>query len=64
MIDLLSWLFGIATFILGIFAIVGIINSTATMQQKLLWIAGVVLFPVIGFIVWFLFGPKMTVPRR
>lgn len=64
MIGLLSWLFGIATFILGIFAIVGIINSTAPMPQKLLWIAGVVLFPVIGFVGWFFFGPKMTVPRR
>lgn len=61
---MLNWLIGAIFFVLDVIAIAGIINSNATNQQKLLWILGIVLFPVIGFLVWFFMGPKTEVPRR
>ncbi|MFB2531973.1 PLDc N-terminal domain-containing protein [Paracoccus sp. p4-l81] len=61
---LISWLFGAILFVLDVIAIASVINSDATGGRKLMWIAIIVLLPVIGFIAWFLFGPKMAVARR
>jgi hypothetical protein len=51
-------LLGLIVLILDIYAIVKIAQSTATTGMKVLWIALVVLLPVIGLIIWALFGPK------
>ncbi|MDP2248533.1 MAG: PLD nuclease N-terminal domain-containing protein [Nitrosomonadales bacterium] len=50
-------LFGIIILIADIYAIIKIAQSSATPLAKALWIVGVLLFPVIGFIVWLLAGP-------
>ena len=39
-------------------AIAAVVNSGATAGRKLLWIAIIVLLPVIGFVLWYLMGPK------
>jgi ABC-type sugar transport system ATPase subunit len=31
--------------------------------SKLLWIAGIVIFPVVGFVVWLLAGPRAGTVR-
>ena len=41
-----------------IYAILQIVQSAASTGAKALWIAIVVVLPVIGLIVWFLLGPK------
>lgn len=43
--------------ILDIFAIIKIIQSSASGTEKILWILGVLFFPVVGLIVWFFAGP-------
>jgi hypothetical protein len=40
-----------------IYAILKIAQSGATTGVKVIWILVVLLFPVLGLIIWFLFGP-------
>jgi hypothetical protein len=53
-----SGLFGLLHLILCIYAIVKIVGSEAGTGSKVLWIVLVLIFPVVGLIVWFLFGPS------
>ena len=48
---------GIIVIIADIYAIIKIAQSSASTLKKALWIVGVLIFPVIGFIVWLLLGP-------
>jgi hypothetical protein len=41
-----------------IYAAVSILGSTAGQGAKVLWILLVLLFPVVGLIIWFIAGPK------
>jgi hypothetical protein len=40
-----------------IYAAIQIWNSSADQNKKLVWIAVVAIFPLVGLIVWFLMGP-------
>lgn len=51
-------LLGILHLALVIWAAVSIINSSASQGRKVLWILVVLVFPVVGLILWFLLGPK------
>ena len=44
--------------ILVIWAIVKVAKSSASGLAKLIWIVVLLIFPLVGLIVWFLFGPK------
>ncbi|MDR5171171.1 PLDc_N domain-containing protein [Methylobacillus flagellatus] len=48
---------GILILIADIYAIIKIIQSSADTVKKILWILGVLVFPVLGLIVWYLAGP-------
>lgn len=48
---------GLLILALDIFAIIKIIQSSASGTEKILWILGVLIFPVAGMIVWFFAGP-------
>jgi hypothetical protein len=50
-------LIGIIILIADIYAIIKIAQSSATPLAKALWIVGVLIFPVLGFIVWLFAGP-------
>lgn len=50
-------LIGLIILVLDIFAIIKIAQSSADSGAKILWILGVLIFPVVGLIVWFLAGP-------
>ena len=54
----MEFLFYILIFILDIYAIIKVIQSNATTVAKVLWILGIIIFPIIGFIVWLIAGPK------
>ena len=56
--DFLGGLAGLIIFILDIYAIIRIINSSATTGMKVVWVLIVAVLPVIGLIAWFLAGPK------
>lgn len=51
-------LLGLIILIADIYAIYQIFTSGASTLAKLLWIVGVLVFPVVGFIVWLLAGPR------
>ncbi|RUO18392.1 PLD nuclease N-terminal domain-containing protein [Aliidiomarina haloalkalitolerans] len=53
-----SGLLGLIVLILNIYAIVKTVQSAAGTGSKVLWIVLIILLPVIGFILWFLLGPK------
>jgi hypothetical protein len=40
-----------------IYSAIQIWNSSADQNKKLVWIAVVAIFPLVGLIVWFLMGP-------
>jgi hypothetical protein len=41
-----------------IWAIINIVQSSATTGKKVLWTLLVVVLPVVGFIIWYFAGPK------
>ncbi|RDD31535.1 hypothetical protein CR161_05080 [Prosthecochloris sp. ZM] len=51
-------LFGLVVLVLDVWALISIIQSSAETVNKVLWVVLVLLLPVLGLIVWFLFGPK------
>lgn len=51
-------LFGLIILVLDVYAIVKVIGSTAGTGTKVLWVVLILLLPVLGVILWFLFGPK------
>lgn len=44
--------------ILDLWAIISVLGSQASGLAKLLWILGIISFPVIGFLAWLFLGPK------
>lgn len=53
----MSALIGLLILIADIYAIIKIAQSSAETLAKALWIVGVLIFPIVGLIVWFLAGP-------
>lgn len=51
-------LLGILILIADIYAIINIAQSSAEPLKKALWIVLVLIFPLFGFIIWWLLGPK------
>jgi hypothetical protein len=55
---MLSFLFGVVILGLDIWAILNVFKSRSTDGAKIGWLLGILLFPLVGFIVWALAGPK------
>jgi hypothetical protein len=53
----LTGILGLVILIADIYAIVMILQSSAKSIEKLLWSLAVILFPLIGLIVWYFAGP-------
>lgn len=51
-------LLGLLVLILDVYAIVKTVQSHATTGTKVAWIVVILLLPVLGLILWLLFGPK------
>jgi hypothetical protein len=51
-------LFGLVVLIADVWAIVNIFQSSADSGNKVLWIIIVFLLPLLGFILWYFWGPK------
>jgi hypothetical protein len=49
--------FGLMVLIADIYAVLKIAQSSAGDGKKALWIAIVILFPIVGVIFWYLLGP-------
>jgi hypothetical protein len=53
-------LFGVLVLIADVYAILQIAQSSASTGKKTLWIVLVILLPLVGFILWYLLGPKSS----
>ena len=51
-------LLGLIILILDVWAIVRIVQSGAETGTKVLWVVVILLLPVLGLILWLLFGTK------
>ncbi len=51
-------LLGLILLVLNVYAIVKIVQSGATTGVKVIWIVVILLLPLVGLLLWFLFGPK------
>jgi hypothetical protein len=51
-------LFGLIVLIADVWAIVNVFQSSADTGKKVLWTVLVIILPVLGFILWYLLGPK------
>jgi len=49
---------GVLILIGDIWAIINILQSSASNDKKLLWVVVVVLLPLLGLILWFFLGPR------
>ena len=53
-----SGVFALIILVLDIWAIVSLFQSNATTGKRVLWIVFILILPVIGFILWYIAGPK------
>ncbi len=51
-------LLGLIHLVIVIYALVKIVQSGASTGAKVLWIVVVLILPILGLILWLLFGPK------
>ena len=51
-------LLGLIILILDIWAIVNVVTSSNGIISKILWIIVILILPILGFVIWLLFGPR------
>ena len=51
-------LLGLIILAFDIYAIIKIINSGASTLAKVIWVIVILVLPVLGLLLWLLFGPK------
>ena len=54
----MGYVFGIIVFVLDVWAIASVINTSVSTGTKILWIALIAILPVLGLIIWYFAGPK------
>lgn len=54
----INGLVGLLVLAADIWAIVSIVQSSATTGKKVLWILLVLILPILGLILWFFLGPR------
>ena len=53
-------LWGLIVLVADIWAIINIFQSSVSTGNKVLWTVVVLVLPVLGFILWFFWGPKTS----
>ena len=51
-------LWGLLVLAGDIWAVINIVQSSASNERKLIWILVVVLLPLLGLILWYFLGPR------
>lgn len=54
----LGGLLGLVVLVLDVWAMVSVMHSGVSTGSKVFWIVVVLLLPVLGLVLWFLFGPR------
>ena len=52
------FILAILTFMLDVWGMIRLLESSASGGVKFAWVLVLMLFPIVGFVVWFAFGPK------
>ncbi len=55
-----SGILGLVILALDIWAIISVVGSRAETLNKVLWVLGIIVLPLIGFIAWLVFGPRAS----
>jgi len=55
-----SGILGFLVLVADIWAIWNIIQSRASTGSKVLWVALVLILPLLGFVIWFFAGPRQN----
>ena len=50
--------FGLVLLVLNVWAIIKIVQSSASTGSKVLWVVLILILPLVGLILWFLLGPR------
>jgi hypothetical protein len=53
----------LAVFALDLWALVSILGARASARSKVAWMLAVLALPLVGFIYWWLAGPKASLAR-
>jgi hypothetical protein len=56
----MSFILGIIVLALDIWALMNVWQSGSSGGAKIGWTVGIIIFPVVGFLVWILAGPKQA----
>jgi hypothetical protein len=51
-------LFGLIVLVANVYAIIKVVGSGASTGAKVIWVVVILLLPLVGFLLWLLFGPK------
>lgn len=51
-------LLGLLLLVLNVYAIVKTVGSGAGTGAKVFWVVIILIFPLLGFVLWLLFGPR------
>ncbi|MEX0759714.1 MAG: PLDc N-terminal domain-containing protein [Tistlia sp.] len=51
-------LFGLIILIADIWAIINVVQSSASTGSKVIWVLVILILPLVGFLAWLLFGPR------
>ena len=54
----MEFVLGVIHLVIVIYALYNILTSSASLIAKILWSLFVLVFPLLGFIVWLIAGPK------
>ncbi|MEM1314374.1 MAG: PLDc N-terminal domain-containing protein [Pseudomonadota bacterium] len=49
---------GLILLILNVWAIISIVQAPTGMGAKVIWVIIILLLPLLGFILWLIFGPR------
>ena len=56
----MEFVFGLIILALDIWAIINVIGSSASTVAKILWSLLIILLPLVGLIIWAIFGPRRS----
>lgn len=51
-------LFGLLVLIADVWAVVNVLQSPSDTAKKVIWTVVVIVLPILGFLLWLLFGPR------
>jgi len=54
----MEFILGLVLLALDIWAIINVVQSSASTLAKVLWVLFILFLPLVGFIVWLIAGPR------